>query len=108
MISNYKKRGVFDKKDLRSYVEAETKRHVTEISDIARLDGAKQMFSVCLYTLYLQYGFGKKRSQKFFDDVSSTFNLLQTGLCGKEMTINDCHKFCKDKLGVDVDQIRDR
>lgn len=98
MKANYKNR------KLDTYIEAAWKAREDEYFEECKRDIVAQLMAVCCIELAKEFGFGKKRLNRFKVGVECYFKMMnECKLFNKKMTTQDCIDYMRDKYGIDFD-----
>lgn len=89
---------------LKKAFDDEFDKRSDEIFEECKKDIVPQLMAVCMVELDTEFGFKKKRLQRFKNGVEAYFlTMLSGGFCGKEFSTIDCINMMKDRYGIDVE-----
>ena len=107
MRSHYKDKYFTTFQDIKKAVKAECDANINAVYEEDKKDVASQIMAVCCMELNKEFGYGKKRLNKFYRGVNDLFKLMATdGILGKEFTPINCIEVLRDKYGIDLDEKR--
>jgi len=89
-------------RELQEFITKETQKEFDRLSDKAYYDAFLAAMAVVMVILNREFGFGKKRLEKFKDDVEGEFMAMIEGVLGQKYETNDCVKIIKEKFGIDL------
>lgn len=90
--------------EMKRNFEREYNARAEEMFEQIKRDVVAQLMATCLTALKINFGFGKKRLQKFKSDVESLFIAMSRGgIMGKEFSTQSCIDLMRDEYGIDVD-----
>jgi hypothetical protein len=89
---------------IKKAVDNEWQTKETEYFEKCKNDVVPQILAVCMFTLKTRFGFGKKRINDFYTDISATLKLmLEGGVFGKNFSTQDLIDMIKNDYGIDLD-----
>lgn len=89
---------------LKEMFEKEYDKRAAEVFEECKRDIVPQLMAVCMFELDTEFGFKKKRLQRFKDGVEAYFlTMLSGGFCGKEFNTQTCIDVMRDKYGINVE-----
>ena len=107
MRSHYKDKYFTTVQDIKKAVKAECDAKIDAVYEEVKKDVASQIMAVCCMELNKEFGYGKKRLNRFYEGVNDLFKLMATdGILGKEFTPINCIEVLRDKYGIDLDEKR--
>ena len=107
MKSRYKDKYFTTVQDIKKAVKAECDANINAVYEEVKKDVASQIMAVCCMELNKEFGYGKKRLNRFYEGVNDLFKLMATdGIFGKEFTPINCIETLRDKYGIDLDDKR--
>ena len=103
MKANYKNKYFVTVEDIKREVKRECDAKINIVYEEVKQDVASQIMAVCCMELNKEFGFGKKRLNRFYDGVN---NLFKSMLTNKEFTPISCIEWLRDKYAIDLDEKR--
>lgn len=100
MKANFKKKVpiTMTKEDIEKIVKAEKEKLYDDVENLV----ASQLIAVILCTLEINYGWKKKRLDKFISALNATAELAcKTNIFGNEVDTDDLIQHLIDKYGID-------
>ena len=90
---------------MKKTIDREWESKQNEFFELCKKDIVPQVLAVCMMTLKTRFGFGKKRMNDFYNDVTGTFEIMEKkAVFGKSFTTVDCINMIKDDYGIDLDK----
>lgn len=105
MKARYKQKCFCTVDDVERAVKQEFDAEIDKVYSDVKHDVAAQITAVCLTELHTEFGFGKKRLQRFYNGVKYLFRVMDNnGIFGREFTPIHCIEAMREKYGIDVDK----
>lgn len=95
-----KARVLTTQKDIREAVEDNIKSRMPEIAK----EHSVQLMAVVLTTLNKDYRHTPTYCRAFFHKINEMFSVMDINILGKKFDVEDCIDYCKNKLGIDLEQ----
>ena len=105
MKARYKDKCFVTVEDIKREVKRECDAKINAVYEEVKSDVASQIMAVCCMELNKEFGYGKKRLNRFYEGVNDLLKLMATdGIFGKEFTPINCIETLRDKYGIDLDE----
>lgn len=90
--------------EMKRNFEKELNARADELFEIMKRDIIAQLMSTCMTALNKDFGFGKKRLQRFKNSTEALFVAMAAGgIFGKEFTTQSCIDLMRERYGIDVE-----
>lgn len=90
--------------EMKRSFEKEFNARAEEMFEIMKRDIIAQLMSTCMTALNKDFGFGKKRLQRFKNSTEALFVAMAAGeIFGKEFTTQNCINLMRERYGIDVE-----
>lgn len=94
-------------KNLSDLTEYQIKKIVAEEYKKTELEHAKEFsvgfISAILYSRFINTNASTVKLRKEFDDLKSTFLLMENGICGEKFDVADCIEWVRNTLKIDLE-----
>lgn len=90
--------------EIKKAYRKEYEAQAAELFEETKKDIIAQLMATCMVELNKEFGFGKKRLNRFKRGTEWLFvQMMNDGLMGMPFTTQNCIDFMRDKYGIDVE-----